>query len=437
MGKVNRLRLINIGLTVAGLISILFFILCGKKKMAYDEFNFVPNIFLLDKEGLTKSFLLNIKGSAGPTYAIYHHLFFDAQSFDITSVRLANYFLLLVLLCFIFLNARLLQYKDPLILTLNFIVIPFAWVFCGLGLTEIPAMSFATMGFYLLLKGLITAIQFQYKFLYSLGAGMLFSFAILGRSFYLMAIIAVFVWLIINLLLENEEFRSGCKRFPFFSSKGQGLLLIVIFMISSLVLPLMVFDIWGALTPPLGTEAVGAKQLAIVPWYGILAFAYSGSIALILAPSFFVVNRKVVYSFLAITLLLVLSNLFLNVYEFIPLHTTMERLLPANLFLYYGRVLPGIFASVSLYFIYSTACRLWANRNDSIYLLIGIITLFIVFATVKVTTQFSSRYVGQVLPFFVLLFAPYEKINWQKIVRISLGLFIGILSLYSYYTVKY
>jgi len=81
--------------------------------------------------------------------------------------------------------------------------------------------------------------------------------------------------------------------------------------------------------------------------------------------------------------------------------------------------------------------RLYTRRLDKIYLLTGLIAMLIVFSTIKVTTQFSSRYVGQVLPFFILLFAPYEKTNWTKIFRMIIGLVIGFLSLSSYYSGNY
>jgi hypothetical protein len=106
-------RQMNIILAVTGLVAILLFIITGKNHLLYDEYNFVPNISLLDKDGLTKKFVLNIHGSPGPLYAVYQHLFYNANAFNIMSVRLANYFLLIILLVFIFLSARFLRYRDP------------------------------------------------------------------------------------------------------------------------------------------------------------------------------------------------------------------------------------------------------------------------------------------------------------------------------------
>lgn len=437
MHKLISSRFINIVLSVLGLVIILLFILTGKNQLIYDEFNFVPNIFLLEKVGLTKTFLLNIQGSAGPTYPVYYHLFYKSKTFNIMSLRLANYFLLIILLLFIFLNSRLLGYKDSLILSLNFIVIPLTWVFCGLALTEIPAMTCAMIGFYFFLKGFLPDIKFQYKIFFVFTAGVFFSFAILGRSFYLMAIIAIIFWLLLFLLQDRRISKIRNERFWYFSTKKQAFFLIAIFILSSVILPFKVFFIWGALTPPNGTEAVGANDIKIVPWYGILAYAYSGFITLILAPSWFIVKRKIIYFFLALTLLFMIGNIMFNIYEFSPLNTTMAKILPANLFICYVKIMPGLLLSISLYFIFSTFSRLWENKENGIYILIGVIALFIVFATVKVTTQFSPRYVGQVLPFFILLFAPFEKTNWNKIVRICIGLIIGFLSLYSYYSGKF
>jgi uncharacterized membrane protein len=430
-------RCINIILSAIALVAILLFIITGKNHLLYDEFNFVPNILLLDKEGFTKTFLLKSHGSPGPLYPVYQHLFYNAHAFNIMSVRLANYFLMIILLFFIFLTSRLLGYKDPLILSLNFIIIPFTWVFCGLGLTEIPAMTCAMIGFYLFLKGFITDIKYVYKLLYVFIGGAFFSFAILGRSFYLMVIIAMLLWLTVYLFQERFISIIQKKRLWYFSTKKQALILITVLVISSLIAPLMVFYIWGGLTPPLGTEAVGANKLKIVPWYGILAFAYSGFIALLLAPSWFVAKKKFLLFFLGCTILLIIANIFLKIVEFAPLRTAISRIIPSQLFLYYGYILPGILASLAAYFIFSTVIRLYTRRLDKIYLLTGLIAMLIVFSTIKVTTQFSSRYVGQVLPFFILLFAPYEKTNWTKIFRMIIGLVIGFLSLSSYYSGNY
>ncbi len=435
MIKFNSLRVTNILLASAGLVLILIFILTGKGNLLYDEFNFVPNIFLLEKYGLSNQFLLNIKGSAGPAYGVYHHCFFYIQPFDIMTVRLANYSLLLVLLASIYFNARLLGYKDPLILTLNFIAIPFVWVFCGLGLTEVPTMACGSIGFFFFLKGILSDIKFRNRPGWVAAAGIFFSFSVMGRSFYLMAIIAMLCWFGINLLQKSKTGLSP-NSISSFTTK-QLLILFFVFVMTALPLPLYVFNLWGTLTPPLGTEAVGANKIAVNLWYGILACSYSGVIALILAPSWFLFKKNVLTSFAAISVVLVLINVYFGIFEFAPLHDTMAKLLPAGLFVHYGNIMPGLLASVALWFLVSTVYQLWLRKDDSVYVLIGMISLFIVFSTIKVTTQFSSRYVGQAIPFFILMFAPYEKTNLAKIIRILLGLAIGALSLYSYYNGKF
>lgn len=427
-------RSINIILSVIALVVIFLFIITGTSHLLYDEYNFVPNIILLDKQGLTKSFLLNIHGSPGPLYAVYQHLFFNGSTFNIITIRLANYILLIISMLFIFLTSRILRYKDPLILALNFIIIPFTWVFCGLGLTEMPAITCAIIGFYLFLQGFITGIKYFYRLLFALAGGFFFSLAILGRSFYLMIVVAMFFWLTFYLyqgrIVTNIQRKTGW----YFSTKKQDVILIVIALFSSVVLPLIVFSCWGGLTPPLGTEAVGANKLQVVPWYGILAFAYSGFIALILAPSWFVIKKNILLYFLLATVLFIIGNVIFKIVEFAPLRTEMSKILPTHFYSLYGFILPGILTSLSCYFIFSTAVQLYKRRFDKIYMLIGLIAMLIVFSTIKVTTQFSSRYVAQAVPFFILLFAPLETTNWNKIFRILLALLIGFLSLYSYYT---
>lgn len=427
-------RSVNIILSVIALVAILLFIITGKNHLLYDEFNFVPNIFLLDKVGLTKKFLLNIHGSPGPLYAVYQHLFYNAGAFNIMTIRLANYFLLIISLVFIFLTSGLLGYKDPLILSLNFIIIPFTWVFCGMGLTEMPAMTCTIIGFYLFVQGFITDIKYSHRLLFALAGGIFFSLAILGRSFYLMIVISMFFWLAFYLFYDKTYANIQRKAAWYFSTKKQAVILITVVCITALILPLLVFSVWGGLTPPLGTEAVGANNFQVVPWYGILAFAYSGFIALILAPSWFIIKKSILLYFLLATVLFIGGNVIFKIVEFAPLRTGMSKILPSYLYSLYGYILPGILASISGYFILSTAVQLYNKRFDKIYMLTGVIATLIVFSTIKVTTQFSSRYVAQALPFFIILFAPCEKTNWNKIFRMLMALSIGFLSLYSYYS---
>jgi hypothetical protein len=428
-------RSINIALSFIGLFVIVCFIILGTNKLIYDETNFVPNILLFDKLGLSKEFLLSMHGSPGPLYSIYHHFFFKANSFNIITVRLANYFLFLILLLFIFLSAKLLNLKDPFILSLNFIIIPFTWVVCGLGLTEIPAMTCAIIGFYFFLKTFVGEKSDLKKIFFIVLSGTFFSLAILGRVFYLMIIVAIIFLILFYFALEIFSSPQKISRYEYVSKKSIALLSLGI--IVSLVLPFIVFAYWGALTPPLGTAAVGGKELKIVPWYGILGISYSAFIALLLAPSFFVARKNTLFYLLIGTFMLIIGNIAFKVIEFAPLKTTASKFLSTNMFSFYEYTLPAILLSLSCYFIYSTCIQFYINKFRTVYVLTGIIAIFIVLSTVKVTTQFSSRYVAQAAPFFLLFFADFEKTNWNKIFRILIGLTIGFLSLYSYYTGNY
>jgi hypothetical protein len=51
----------------------------------------------------------------------------------------------------------------------------------------------------------------------------------------------------------------------------------------------------------------------------------------------------------------------------------------------------------------------------------------------KVMHLFSSRYVAQAAPFFVLLLLSYDKISYNKCLRAIAGMIIGFLSLETYF----
>jgi hypothetical protein len=426
----------SIAISVLSLAVIFVLIVTQNGVMVYDERNFIPNIHLIQQFGLTRKFLLNISGSAGPTYAAIHYLFIGITHLNINYIRLTNFGLLLLLLFFIYLNAKLLKAKDPVIITANFIIIPMVWVSCGLALTEVPAMLFATASLFFLLQSFMVRRKFIIQLLLAILAGLLLSIAILDRSFFLMIAFAIPILVVIQFSLEkfDSSFKQGIEDISFnFPNKNQSLILLAVFLIFSLYLPLKVFMVWGALAPPTDTKLVGANDLSIVPWYGVLSFCYCGFITLILAPNWFIINKKILITTLAISFFFMIANVYNGYFEFAPFLTAAIKFLSPGGFIIYQRVIPAFIFLFSFHFVLSSLIRLWENRHNPIFAFLALVILLIAFSTIKVKAQFSSRYVAQITPFFLLIFIRFERTDWQKVIRAGIGAGLGFVSLYFYF----
>jgi hypothetical protein len=427
-------RMVLIAAAFLALAVILYMIVFKTSHILYDESYFVPNIFLIEKTGLTKEFLLKMSGSPGPAYAVVHSIFSPFTNNRLVGIRLTNFFLLLLLLLFIFLNARLLRSSDPLITSASFLFAPMVWVSCGLALTEVPTMLCAMISLYFLLRCISGTEGLLIKILFAFSGGLFLSFAVLGRSFFLMAIIALAILLCIYSispkLVARMRFSGG--RLPVNRSNKQLLLLGCIALVTSVILPVKVFGIWKALAPPTETNIVGANSFSLMPWYCLLSFCYCGFATVLLCPGWFVLHKKVIGASLILSLLFLGFNIYYGSFEFAPFLSASKHFLSARYFQIYQRVIPGLVLFFSINFLFSSLIRL-KNEHSPIILYIGITALLIAFSAIKVKAQFSSRYVAQVLPYFLLLFIPYEKNNWLRVAGAIAGVGLGFLSLYFYY----
>ena len=428
-------KAVLIALALACIASIAIIIITQSHGILYDEAYFIPNIHLITRTGLTTDFLLKITGSPGPTYAVIHGLFTGITHFSVLGIRLTNLGLFLLLLFFIYLNAKLLNAESPVNTAFSFIFVPIVWVVCGLALTETPTMLCAMISLYFMLRCFKGPQPLLPRVILAILAGLFLSFAILGRSFFLMVVMAFLACIIVNYLITKFDSKNPSKKPAIVLNKTGAPLLLSLFVIFSLLLPLRVFMIWGALAPPTETAIVGANNLSLVPWYGLLSFCYCGFVTIILAPKWFVIDKKTIVATFVVSLVFLVVNINKGYFEFAPFLSAAGKFLSPGMFSWYQRAVPALVVFLSFQFLLSSVIRLWENRHDQVFVFIGLAALFIAFSAIKVKVQFSSRYVAQVVPYFLLLFITYEKPDWQKVIRVCIGSALGFLSLYFYYHV--
>ncbi|HTH81524.1 MAG TPA: hypothetical protein VL490_01230 [Mucilaginibacter sp.] len=251
-----------------------------------------------------------------------------------------------------------------------------------------------------------------------------------------MAILAIPAYVVIRFLLSKFDsgINSETTLFSFnLPSAKQSVIMLIVFLLFSLYLPIKIFMIWHSLAPPQDTGLVGANNLSLVPWYGVLAFCYCGLATLILAPDWFIINKRMLIISTVIAFVFLIINLLQGYFLFAPFMTAAKRFLSLSSFNIYQKTIPAFIFLFAFNFLLSSLVRLWQNRYNPVFMFIALTALLIAFSSIKVKAQFSSRYVGQIVPLFLLLFIPFEKTSWVKVIRISVGVCLGFISLYFYY----
>ena len=99
----------------------------------------------------------------------------------------------------------------------------------------------------------------------------------------------------------------------------------------------------------------------------------------------------------------------------------------------YPLVISPLLATLSLYFIANCLLQAWYHRNEPFFVFILFSGMLLLASSFKVTHLFSTRYVAQAAPFFVLLFPDYDSPTSGRLLRFILGMLIGFASLETYF----
>ena len=404
-------------LGVTGYVFLVLLTIYHKQPPLYDEPLFIPNVYLFEQYGLSKEFLLNINQQApGPLYQFIHYPLRCITHLQTPGIRLVNTALLglmILVLTALITCIHTAGRKQAFILALTVMAVPMVWTVSGMALTEIPPMFFASLSILLLWF----ALQRQesalpVSLLMALLAGFALGMAILGRSPFLIMVPAAGALLINN-----------------FRSTGRWLLLIIYCGVA-LAMCLPVFYIWKGLTPPQQAfTAAGGLDAE----HGMLAFAYGALITFLLAPGWFYFRKRVIIYMLGGYAVLLLLNITLVRWEYGPLSVAMEKILPAALMRLYPFIMAPALAVVAIYFVICSAWRAWERRTEPFFLFLLAAAMLMLATSFKVTHLFSSRYVAQAAPFFVLLLLGYDKLTYSKVLRTVAGMVIGLLSLETYF----
>jgi len=402
---------------IAGYLLLLLITIVHRQPPLFDEPLFIPNVYLLEQYGLSRTFLLSIDNQApGPLYQLIHYALKPITHLQTPGIRLVNTAMLLLIIILLPAIVRKMQRRvkrNPWLPALHIMAVPMIWQVSGMALTEVPAMLFATLSIWLLQLSLEkTRRKRKFALLLSLLAGLSLGLAILGRTPFLMIVPA-------TLLFFTDTHTSGKLR-----------TLLCLYMIIALACCLPVFIIWGGLMPP--KQAVISAG-GVVPWHGILSFAYGAAIVAIIAPAWFHFNRLVLLTLILLYVLLLPINYYWLHFEYAPLSEALKKIFPAAFMQIYPYLISPLLATAALYFLYSAFLQGMERRTEPFFLFILFAILLMLATSFKVTHIFSSRYVAQVAPLFIIMLAPYIRTGYWQCGRFAAGMIIGLLSLETYF----
>jgi 4-amino-4-deoxy-L-arabinose transferase-like glycosyltransferase len=407
-------------LLLLGIVAYILLVLITiyhKQPPLYDEPLFIPNVYLFEQYGLSKEFLLRINEQApGPLYQFIHYPLRSITHLQTPGIRLVNTALLglmIVLLTFIINYLQKLDKKQAFLLALNMMSIPMVWNVSGMALTEIPPMFFATLSILFLLLALRkqdSALLLSLSL--ALLAGAATGLSILGRSPFLIMVPA-----------------AGALLVGRFDDRRRWAIL-GIYMATALAICLPVFIIWKGLMPP-QQAFTAAGGLSIQ--HAMLALAYGALVTFILAPEWFYFNRRILFFMLAVYAVLLIANFTVIRLKYAPLYFSLAKVLPIQFMRLYPYIIVPVLWVIAFYFSICSVIRVWERRTEPFFLFLFLCTMLMLATNLKVMHLFSSRYVAQAAPFFVLLLLSYDRISYNKCLRTVAGMVIGFLSLETYF----
>ncbi len=381
-------------------------VMLSPHKLIYDEPLHLEGAILLSKGMPINQLLIEPLPSApGPLYPILHSILYPITQFRPLFVRFVDIALLLINIISLAFCLKFFQIKNPWFYSTSMLAIPMVWVTSGMALTEIPALTMATLSL------AISAYAIKEKnssrlicYLTFIISGLFAGAAILGRQTYLPALS-----LFLLLSLCNRYYR-----WPAFSAFSAACISIM-----------PVFAIWGGIVPK---SQVNVGE-GFVFNHGLLAYAYLTCIIIILAPSFFKPKWQWIVCAFCIAFITNTTIVHLKHEAFKGLTKYLIWITEEQYSLIVGSLLFGIAFS----FFTALIFNLLKKRTDFIFICSSGVTCLLVATSFGITHLFSSRYLMTSFPFVILMLYPFYRPSWFSIFRLCTGAIIGAVSLGSYF----
>ena len=391
------------------------FIVFSPRHMVYDELAHISNVSEVHRIGwiATLTSASNIS-AAGPLFTAIHLICEPWTKLSAPAIRLPNFILFIGLVLVLARTAQLLQLRDPALAALSIIAVPFLWPAAGMALTEIPAL-FCYAASVLVCVGVEQAGNrvSVARICLALMGGILLGLACLGRQTYLATLLAL-------PFLCRRELKTWLSP--------------ALIAFSALSVCGWLFWVWGGLIPP----SLKANDAGLHYSHGVLSFSYLALATLFLAPKWLLfekgLSRKELVLIYAVGLGAAILTLAYPIAVIAPARSLMERILTPSLFAWYPRVISALLAGLAAIWLMKFARELWLYRDQRVWLFIHLSLLVLALTPIKISHQFSSRYVVTDIALLVLLvWKRHDPISWVYGARVAFGTFIGAMILRTYF----
>jgi 4-amino-4-deoxy-L-arabinose transferase-like glycosyltransferase len=405
--RIHQPILITLG--ASGLVGLFVLAASIHAPLGYDEVPYLRPVSLLHQYGLSLQYIRDYPEPAGLLHNVLHWTLEPITGLRPPFVRLVNPVVLSLAILFTFLTLRLVGSTQALSSSLTMIGIPFTWVLAGMALTEMPSIMLTALSIFLVVKANKNQVgRPSFAFWVALAGGISLGIASLNRAMVLVILGALPCLLIADWrrsLITVLAFASGTI---------------------AVVVPIMI--VWGGVVPPHSVVQFTMTNFSI--YHLILSFSYAAVVMMILAPTWFNLNIRVV---LCILVTIFTLNIATGLVEIAVAQSVVGEL-PPSLATIVPRIAGSTMLALAALFIVCSGKNLIARRGDPIWLFFLFAMLLLIASAGKIVHEFSSRYTGMASTTMILAADPLATSSVWRVLGMLCGMLIGLSSLLSYYS---
>ena len=400
----------QIAMKVAGAVLLVAFlalvamVVASPGHFLHDATEYTKYVPLLRRHGLTEAFLDSLLGAAGPLYAFVHLAFAPLTDLRPVGMRLVNVASLVAVTAILAAWLKQQNCRDYLVAAGSILIIPMTWVMTGRALTELPAMVFATLSLYLLLKGVKALRQDRPVLRWFVASGVCLAAAAWGRQPYLLLAGVPAVMALLDRRL----------RIPALVFAG---------IVVASAMPLVIA--WDGLVPPNDEADEGLS-----PMHGIISLGYTGICFFLLVPRLQWLSRK---SLIVAAVILAAFNAWFGFVVYAPFEPLADEFLSDPAMNAYGLAGGSLMLVCGIVFLAWILGTTWQDRGDLKKVAINVSLLCIVLWPAFVANFYASRYTAMALPYLILAAQPWRKWGWKTTAATIAGCGMGLVSLHGYY----
>ena len=401
-----------ITICLSGLVIIIFMVTLTQVGIFYDEEAHLSSLALLRETGLTHQFLRYLPVSTGPLLPVIQLVTIPVTKGSLIGLRLLNLPLIVGSVIFLWLILRHQNTHHAWSSAASLLTIPFMWLVSGVIFTEAPTIFCLSVASCLVTIALVEESRFteSQRLLLVIGAGIFSGLAFAGRQTALPIIAAVPL-----LLLRFRTSQAVITR--------NRLLPLIVFLVTSVVIPIWLIIVWQGITPPSHVFINEGLRLE----HGVLNFAFAAILIMLLAPRILRMPFIVWVSLIGGSIITNATIFKIDIWFFTR---AAKMVLPESLIPAYKFGSTGILLGIGIGCLSTLIKTAWSRRHDPVAIFATAATIMILAEAAKITFAFTYRYTVTASPFIILLTAKEVVPNHFRIARLIFAQILGALLLF-------